>query len=219
MCPIIGLQCSVIDLLNVSNHWTPIFCEWPVAVIQRCTIVYYFLFTELSWSRLEFSYFILQYFCYNIFSRRRLVLFSYSVFYLFMIYRCTFVFYMSMFFALFWCCAFVFFIFWYVYRCTFIFYLLIKYTLLYLLGSLTWLISMVRSIYKSIEKNLPHSRLNISWGIWTKRCTKYMERSRSSNIFKVISQRSRKKMVFDIFVSTVSLCPTCNPIPLETFKY
>jgi hypothetical protein len=78
------------------------------------------------------------------------------------------------------------------------------------------LISMVRSIYKSIEKNLAHSRLNISWGVWTKLCTQYMERSRSS---KVISQRSRKKIEFDIFVIAVSLCPTCNPIPLETFKY
>jgi hypothetical protein len=98
-------------------------------------------------------------------------------------------------------------------------YMLIKYTLVYLFGSLTWLISMVRSIYKSVEKNLAHSRLNISWGVWTKPCTQYMERSRSSNIFKIISQRSRKKMEFDIFVIAVSLCPTCNRIPLETFKY
>ena len=113
---------------------------------------------------------------------------------------CTFIFYMLMF----W----VFFYFGDVHRCTLIFYMLIKYTLLYLFGLLTSLISMVRSIYKQIEKNLAHSRLNIAWGVWAKLCTKYMERSRSSNIFKVISQRSRKNMEFDIFVTTVSLCPT-----------
>lgn len=49
-----------------------------------------------------------------------------------------------------------------VHRCTLIFYMLIKYTLLYLFGLLTSLISMVRSIYKQIEKNLAHSRLNIA---------------------------------------------------------
>jgi len=68
---------------------------------------------------------------------------------------------------------------------------------------------MVRSIYKPIETNLAHSRLNIAWGVWTKLCTKY----------KCIWKGLEKKMEFDIFVTTVSLCPTCNTIPPETFKY
>ena len=37
--------------------------------------------------------------------------------------------------------------------------------------------------------------------------------------FQSHKSKVKKKMEFDIFVTTVSLCPTCNPIPLEIFKY
>ena len=100
MCPIIRFQCSVIDLLNVYNHWTPMFCDWPVAVIQRCTIVYYFLFTELICSRLVYIFYftmydkLLQYFFNDKIGAN-----FFSLNDLFMIYRyMTFVFYMLIFF-------------------------------------------------------------------------------------------------------------------------
>ena len=245
MCPIIGLQCSVIDLLNVSNHWTPMFCDWPVECVQSldsnvlwltcCShttlhycILFFIYWIDLLKVRVYIFYFTMYYKLLHYLFKEKIgtnifLLAVFSFVYDLQMYIC--ILYVIVFFYIFWWCTQMYIyilyinVFFYIlvmYTCTFICYMLIKYTLLYLFGSLTWLISMVRSIYKSIEKNLAHSRLNISWGVWTKLCTQYMERSRSS---KVISQRSRKKIEFDIFVIAVSLCPTCNPIPLETFKY
>ena len=186
--------------LTCCSHTTLHYC-----------ILFFIYWIDLLNVRVYIFYFTMYYKLLHYFFKEKIgAIFFYSVIYLWFTDTCTFIFYMLMFFFVF---------FGDVHRCTFIFYMLIKYTLLYLFGLLTWLISMVRSIYKPIETNLAHSRLNIAWGVWTKLCTKYMERSRSSNIFKVTSQRSRKKMEFDIFVTAVSLCPTCNTIPPETFKY
>ena len=74
--------------MNVSNHWTPMFCDCPVAVIQRCTIVYYFLFTELICSRLVcIFYFTMYYKLLQYFFNDKIGANLFSLSDLFMIYR------------------------------------------------------------------------------------------------------------------------------------
>ena len=89
MCPIIGLQCSVIDLLQSYNYCILFFIYWIDLLKVRVYIFYFTMYYKL-----------LQYFFKEIGAKHFLLSF------LFMIYKCTFcILYMLMFFFIFWWCT------------------------------------------------------------------------------------------------------------------